>query len=115
MVQTVNAILRAEESPHASAHPSTRTISGGERRDTSPPVPRPRCKAHAQNRGHFKPAQDREEVPLKAREVSVYRALEATNGITEGDDGREKVESVKRARSYDLSDGRFNRLESARS
>ncbi len=31
---------------------------------------------------------------MKAREVSVYPALEATNGAAEGDDGRGK--SVKR-------------------
>jgi hypothetical protein len=29
-------------------------------------------------------------VPLDAREISVYQALEATKGVAEGDDGREK-------------------------
>jgi hypothetical protein len=53
-------------------------------------------------------------VPPKAREASVYQALEAAKGF-EGGNSRAKVESEKIGLSYDLGDGRFNRLEGARS
>jgi hypothetical protein len=90
MGQTADVILRTDESLHASAHPSARNISGSEQRKLPPPPPHARCKARDKKRGHFTPARHRDEVPLKAREVSVYQALEATKGAAEGDDGREK-------------------------
>ena len=90
MGQTADVIFRADESPHALANPFTPRISSGERRKLPPPPPHARCKARDEKRGHFTPARHRDEVPLKAREVSVYQALEATEAAAEGDDGREK-------------------------
>ena len=90
MGQTADVIFRADESPHALANPFTPSISGGEQRKPLPPTPHARCKARDEKRGHFTPALHRDEVPLKAREVSVYQALEATKHLPEGDDGREK-------------------------
>jgi hypothetical protein len=90
MGQTANVIFRAEESPHALAHPSARSISSGEQRKPARPPRHARCKARDEKPGHFTPALHRGEVPLKAREVSVYQALEATKRAAEGDDGREK-------------------------
>ena len=115
MNQTRDTKTGADDSPRALAHPLTPSISSGEQRKPARPRSRARCKAHDEKRGYFTPARDRDEVPLKAREVSVYQALEATRGATEGDNGREKVESEKIGLSYDLGDGRFNRLGGARS
>lgn len=90
MVQSADVILRAEESPHGLAHAFAPYISGTPRRKTSPPAPRPKCKARDEKRGCFTPARHRDEVPLVAREISVYQPLEATKRTTEGDDGLEK-------------------------
>jgi hypothetical protein len=96
MEQTLDSMFRATIRDRALAHPVAPGISGGERRNPRQTTTRTRCKAHAEKRDDFTPSQHHDEVRRKAREVSVYQALEATKDAAEGDDGREK--SVKRER-----------------
>jgi hypothetical protein len=52
------------------------------------------CKARAEKQAHFTPPQHHDEVPLKAREASVYQPWKRTEGFAEGEDSPGK--SVKR-------------------
>ena len=96
MEQTPDTMFRATIRHRALLHLFAHGVFSGERRKPRPTPTRTRCKARTEKWGHFTPDRNRVEETRIAREVSVYQALERTEGVAEGEDGRAKSGRFKK-------------------